>query len=106
VKITYIESNGTAHTVDAKCGWSIMENAVKNAVPGILAECGGSATCGTCRIYVDAEWLAKMDEPHPDELAVLEFVEEENPSARLSCQIKMTENLDGLTVRMPEKQYP
>jgi 2Fe-2S ferredoxin len=105
VKITYIEHDGTPHTVEATCGWSIMENAVKNGVPGILAECGGSATCGTCRIYVGGEWLAKMDQPHPDELALLEYVDEEDPSARLSCQIKMTADLDGLTVRMPEKQY-
>ena len=105
MKLTYIENDGTEHAVEAKCGWSIMENAVKNAVPGILAECGGSATCGTCRIFVAEEWLAKMDEPHPDELAVLEFVEEDRPGARLSCQIKMTEDLDGLVVRMPERQY-
>jgi 2Fe-2S ferredoxin len=105
VNITYIESDGTEHTVEAKQGWSIMENAVKNAVPGILAECGGSATCGTCRIYVGEEWLAKMGEPHADELAVLEFVEETRPGARLSCQIKMTDDLDGLVVSMPERQY-
>jgi 2Fe-2S ferredoxin len=105
VKITYIENDGTEHTVEAKSGWSVMENAVKNAVPGILGECGGSATCGTCRIYVGEEWLARMQEPHADELAVLEFVEESQPGARLSCQIKMTELLDGLVVRMPEKQY-
>jgi 2Fe-2S ferredoxin len=105
LKITYIESDGTPHMIDATSGWSIMENAVKNGVPGLLAECGGSATCGTCRIYVDADWSAKMDKPHADELALLEYVDEEDPNARLSCQIEMNEKLDGLVVRMPEKQY-
>jgi 2Fe-2S ferredoxin len=105
VKITYIESDGTAHVVDATCGWSLMENAVKNGVPGILAECGGSATCGTCRIYIDAEWSQKIDAPHSDELELLKYVEEEDLSARLSCQIKMNEGLDGIVVKMPDKQY-
>jgi 2Fe-2S ferredoxin len=105
VQITYIESDGTAHTVEAKSGWSVMENAVKNGVPGILAECGGSATCGTCRIYVGPDWQARMAAPTPDELALLEYVEEERSDARLSCQIGMNEQLDGLTVHMPERQY-
>ncbi|SFF82977.1 ferredoxin, 2Fe-2S [Novosphingobium sp. CF614] len=105
MKITYIESDGTPHTVDATIGWSIMENAVKNGVPGILAECGGSATCGTCRIYVEADWQGKMSPPHPDETTLLEYVEEERPDARLSCQVSMTESLNGLVVRMPERQY-
>jgi len=105
MKLTFIESDGTAHTVDATCGWSLMENAVKNGVPGILAECGGSATCGTCRIFVDAEWAAKMAAPDANELALLEHLEE-SVDARLSCQIRMTEVLDGLVVHMPERQYP
>jgi 2Fe-2S ferredoxin len=78
---------------------------VKNALPGILAECGGSCICGTCRIYVDADWLLKMNPPAPNELAILEFVEENRAGARLSCQIKVTEEMDGLAVRMPERQY-
>jgi 2Fe-2S ferredoxin len=105
MKITFIESDGTAHDVAATAGWSLMENAVKNGVPGLLAECGGSATCGTCRIYVAPEWAARIEPPHADELALLEYVDEADPSARLSCQIRMTENLDGLTVTMPERQY-
>jgi len=105
VKITYVEHDGTEHTIDAIPGRSIMENAVKNALPGILAECGGSCICGTCRIYLDAEWLQKMNAPAANELAILEFVEENKADARLSCQIKVTEAMDGLTVRMPEKQY-
>ena len=103
--ITFIENDGTAHTIEARCGRSIMENAVKNSVPGIVAECGGSQTCGTCRIYVPEEWQARMDLPTADELAIIEFAEDETPGARLSCQIEMKEELDGLVVRMPEKQY-
>ena len=103
--ITFIESDGTAHVVEARCGWSVMENAVKNALPGIVAECGGSQTCGTCRVYVSAEWQAKMDSPTADELAIIEFAEDRTPGARLSCQIEMTDNLDGLIVHMPERQY-
>jgi 2Fe-2S ferredoxin len=103
--ITFIESDGTAHVVEARCGWSIMENAVKNAVPGIVAECGGSQTCGTCRIYVNDEWRAKMDSPTADERSIIEFAEDRTLGARLSCQIEMKENLDGLIVHMPEKQY-
>ncbi len=103
--ITFIESDGTAHAIEAKCGWSIMENATKNGVPGIVAECGGSQTCGTCRIYVSAEWQTKMDSPTADEVSIIEFAEDRTPGARLSCQIEMKEHLDGLIVRMPEKQY-
>jgi 2Fe-2S ferredoxin len=106
MKITYIESDGTTHVVDATMGWSLMENAVKNGVPGLLAECGGSATCGTCRIYIEPEWSAKIEPPHPDEIALLDYVNEDDASARLSCQIAMHESLDGLVVSMPEQQYP
>lgn len=105
MKITFIESDGTAHEVAATAGWSLMENAVKNGVPGLLAECGGSATCGTCRIYIDPEWSTKIEPPHDDELALLDYVNEDDPNARLSCQIKMSEVLDGISVSMPERQY-
>ena len=105
MKITFIESDGTAHEVAATAGWSLMENAVKNGVPGLLAECGGSATCGTCRIYITPEWSAKIEPPHDDELALLDYVNEDDPNARLSCQIKMSEVLDGISVSMPERQY-
>jgi 2Fe-2S ferredoxin len=105
VKIIYIESDGTEHVINAISGRSIMENAVKNAIPGIVAECGGSRVCGTCRIYVDAEEHSKMKDPEAGELEILEFVGDHAPGVRLSCQIKVTENMDGLSVRMPEKQY-
>jgi ferredoxin, 2Fe-2S len=103
--ITFIESDGTAHAVEARCGWSLMENATKNDVPGIVAECGGSQTCGTCRIYVSDEWQAKMDSPTAGELAIIEFAEDRTPGARLSCQIEMRKCLNGLVVHMPKRQY-
>jgi 2Fe-2S ferredoxin len=105
VQITYIEFDGTEHTIEAHTGRSVMENAVKNGVPGIVAECGGSMTCGTCRVQVSPEWLAKMKAPEEGELAVIEYVGDEDPGTRLSCQIETTEELDGLVVRMPERQY-
>ena len=106
VKITYIECDGTAHAIDAKPGRSMMKNAVINRVPGIVGECGGNTRCGTCRIYVDAEWLAKMDAPRADELDMIDFAGDTTLGVRLSCQIEVTEAMEGLSVRMPKSQYP
>jgi ferredoxin, 2Fe-2S len=105
VKITYIEASGREHTVQAKIGHTVMETAVKNGVPGIVAECGGQRACATCRVYVDEAWRAKTGEAGKDELSMIEFSGETEPSARLSCQIKVVEGLDGLVVRMPQSQY-
>lgn len=105
VKITYIEASGTAHTVDAKVGETVMEGATKNGVPGITADCGGSSACGTCRIYVDAAWRDRTGEANPMEREMIEFSDEADPSTRLSCQVKVTEALDGLVVRMPKSQH-
>ena len=105
VKITYVEANGAEHTVEAKPGMSVMEAAVKNGVSGIAADCGGSCACATCRVYVDAPWREKTGEAGDMELAMLEFAEDPDPGVRLSCQIKVTEDLDGLVVRMPESQH-
>ena len=105
VKIIYIEANGTPHTVEAEIGHSVMETAVKNGVPGILAECGGSLACGTCRVYIDETWRSKTGEANEMERDMIEFAEETNPNARLSCQIKVTEELDGLVVHTPESQH-
>lgn len=105
VKITYIEAGGQEHTVQARIGHSVMETAVKNGVPGIVAECGGQRACATCRVYVDAGWRAKTGEAGEEELSMLRFRDETDPSARLSCQIKVVEGLDGLVVRMPQSQY-
>ena len=104
-KITYIEANGSQHVVDVQPGYSVMEGAVKNNVPGILADCGGACACATCRVYVDPAWQEKTGVPAELEQSMLEFQDDRDPSLRLSCQIKVTEALDGLVVRMPESQH-
>jgi 2Fe-2S ferredoxin len=103
-KITYIDSDGTPRTVDAEVGSTVMESAIKNSVPGIEAECGGACACSTCHVYVDEAWTAKTGEPAPMEEDMLDFAFEVKPNSRLSCQIKVTEDLDGLVVRTPERQ--
>ena len=104
-KITYIEFNGVEHSVDAPDRFSVMEGAVKNNVPGIDADCGGQCACGTCHVYVDPAWQEKTGERTDMEKAMLEFVETVQPNSRLSCQIKVSDKLDGLVVRMPESQH-
>jgi len=103
-KITYIESNGTEHSVDAESGSTVMESAIKNAVPGIEAECGGACACATCHVYVEEEWREKTGGPSPMEEDMLDFGYDVRPNSRLSCQIKVTDDLDGLVVRIPERQ--
>ena len=103
-KITYIESNGTAHTVDAEVGATVMETAIKNAVPGIEAECGGACACATCHVYIEDAWREKVGGPSPMEEDMLDFGYDVRPNSRLSCQIKVADTLDGLTVRIPERQ--
>jgi ferredoxin, 2Fe-2S len=104
-KITYVEANGTEHVIDVPVGWSLMEGAVKNAVPGILAECGGACACGTCRVLVVESWRARLGEPADLEDAMIDPIEVRPPGQRLSCQITVSEELDGLVVNLPEKQY-
>lgn len=104
VRITYVESNGTEHLVEAKRGQSVMEAAVKSGVPGISAECGGSCTCATCRVYIVENWRPKTGEPQDIERDMLEFSDESKHGVRLSCQIRVTEELDGLVVRIPDHQ--
>jgi 2Fe-2S ferredoxin len=103
-KITYIESNGTEHVVDAETGATVMESAIKNAVPGIEAECGGACACATCHVYVGEKWREIVGGPSPMEEDMLDFGYDVRPNSRLSCQIKVTEDLDGLVVRTPERQ--
>ena len=104
-KITYIEHNGTSHTIEVRSGLSVMEGAVKNNIPGIDADCGGACACATCHVYVDEAWTAKTGAPSAMEESMLDFASEVLPSSRLSCQIKVTDALDGLVVRMPENQH-
>lgn len=103
-KITYITHDGVSHEIDAENGSTVMENAVKNSVPGIEAECGGACACATCHVYVDDAWKEKVGEPEVMEEDMLDFAWEMQPNSRLSCQIKVSEELDGLIVRVPEKQ--
>ena len=104
VKITFIDTVGTARTVEGEVGSTVMETAIKNGVPGIEAECGGACACSTCHVYIDDAWREKAGEPSPMEEDMLDFAYEVQPSSRLSCQIKVSEELDGLTVRTPERQ--
>jgi ferredoxin, 2Fe-2S len=104
-KITYIEFNGTEHVVDVKNGLSVMEGAVKNNIPGIDADCGGACACATCHVYVDQAWLDKTGSQSAMEESMLDFAENVEPNSRLSCQIKVSDELDGLVVRMPQSQH-
>ena len=104
-KITYIEHDGTEHVIDVKTGLSVMEGAVKNNIPGIDADCGGACACATCHVYVKDEWLEKTGTRSAMEESMLDFAEGVEANSRLSCQIKVTDELEGLTVRMPESQH-
>jgi 2Fe-2S ferredoxin len=104
-KVTYVEHDGTAHTVDLKAGQTAMEGAVKNNVPGIDADCGGACACATCHVHVDADWYARVGKPNAMEQSMLDFAEGVGPTSRLSCQITVTAELDGLVVRLPESQH-
>ncbi|WP_040618730.1 2Fe-2S iron-sulfur cluster-binding protein [Rhodovulum sp. PH10] len=103
-KITFVDSSGTARTVEAQPGATVMEAAVKNGIPGIDAECGGACACATCHVYVDEVWRDKVGAPGAMEEDMLDFAHEVRQSSRLSCQIKVTEALDGLVVQTPERQ--
>jgi 2Fe-2S ferredoxin len=104
-KITYIEHDGTEHTIDVKAGLSVMEGAVKNNIPGIDADCGGACACATCHVYVDVAFEGLTGEKSAMEESMLDFAEGVEPNSRLSCQIKVSDALDGLRVRMPESQH-
>jgi ferredoxin, 2Fe-2S len=104
-KVTYIEYNDTAHEVDVPIGRSVMQGAVENGVPGIDADCGGACACATCHVYVAPDWLARVGSRGEREEEMLGFAAETQPNSRLACQIKMTAELEGLVVRMPEGQH-
>ena len=104
-KIKYIEHSGKEHEVNVPEGWSVMEGAVKNLIPGIDADCGGACACATCHVYVDQAWLGKLAPKSDMEETMLDFAQELEPNSRLSCQIKVTAALDGLVVRMPKSQH-
>ncbi len=106
-KVTFIEHDGTPHTVEIAVGKTLMEAAVNNNVRGIDADCGGECACATCHVYVNAEWIAKTGLPvdGSQEASMLSFAAVTQPDSRLSCQITITADLDGLVVRMPEGQH-
>jgi len=106
-KVTFVEHSGTEHEVDVPVGTSVMRGAVDNNIPGIDADCGGECACATCHVYVDAAWLDKVGLPVPgsQEASMLSFAALAQPSSRLSCQVKVSEALDGLIVRLPEGQH-
>jgi ferredoxin, 2Fe-2S len=104
-KITFIQHNGSEQTVDGQTGMTVMETAVKNMVPGIDADCGGACACATCHVYVEPDWLEKTGARNPMEEDMLDFAFDVREESRLSCQIKVSDALDGLRVRVPEKQF-
>ena len=103
-KITFIDAAGKSREVEADNGSTVMETALRNAVPGIAAECGGACACATCHVYVDEAWLDKLPKQERMEDDMLDFAFDVRPNSRLSCQIKVTDALNGLVVTTPEKQ--
>jgi 2Fe-2S ferredoxin len=103
-KITFIEHDGTVHTVEAELGSTVMETALRNDVTSIVAECGGACSCATCLVHVDEKWSQVVGPPSPEEEDMLDFAFEVKPTSRLCCQIKVTEALDGLVVHTPSYQ--
>lgn len=103
-KIQFIDFGGTARTVEAELGSTVMEAAIKNGVPGIEAECGGACACATCHVYIEPDWQEKVGPPSSMEEDMLDFAFDVRPNSRLACQIQVKAELDGLTVRTPEKQ--
>ena len=103
-KITYIEHNGKSHEIEVANGLSVMEGAVQNNIPGIDADCGGSCACATCHVYVDEKWFIKLPKKDSAEEDMLDMAYEPKNFSRLSCQLSVTNELDGLVVKMPSKQ--
>ena len=103
-KITYIEHNGKSHVVEVSNGLSVMEGAVQNNIPGIDADCGGSCACATCHVYVDEKWFGRLPNKENAEEDMLDMAFEPKKFSRLSCQLTVTDELDGIVVKMPSKQ--
>lgn len=103
--INYVLHDGSVHSVDAKNGDSVMIVAIRNDFDGILAECGGACSCATCHVHVDPAWIDKLPPMDDLEREMLDFAEDVDEYSRLSCQIKISDALDGLVINVPEKQY-
>lgn len=102
--ITFVEFSGTRHEVEAQIGESVMKAAVNNMVPGIIADCGGNCACATCHVYIDAPWSARLATPSKEEGDMIECALHTRSTSRLSCQVILTAELDGLVVGLPESQ--
>ena len=103
-KITYIEHSGKSHTIQVQNGLTVMEGAIQNNVPGIDADCGGSMACATCHVYVKEEWFNKLPKKEDGEEDMLDMAYEPNKFSRLSCQLIVSDKLEGMIVNLPEKQ--
>ena len=103
-KIKYIEHNGKSHTIDVASGLSVMEGAIQNTIPGIDADCGGSMACATCHVYVKEEWFNKLPKKEDGEEDMIDMAYEPNKFSRLSCQLIVSDELEGLVVNLPTKQ--
>ena len=103
-KITYVEHSGKLHTIQVQNGLTVMEGAVQNNIPGIDADCGGSMACATCHVYVKEEWFNKLPPKEDGEEDMLDMAFEPKKNSRLSCQLIVTDQLEGLVVNLPEKQ--
>ena len=103
-KITYNDNQGNSKTIEVENGLSVMEGAIQNDIPGIDADCGGSMACATCHVYVEEKWLDKLPKAEDAEVDMIDMAYEPKKNSRLSCQIIVTDDLDGLIVDMPEKQ--
>ena len=103
-KITYIDSSGNSKTIDVENGLSVMEGAVQNNIPGIDADCGGGMACATCHVYVKEEWFNKLDKPEDAEQDMIDMAFEPKKNSRLSCQLIVSDELDGMVVTTPSKQ--
>ena len=104
-KVTFIAFNGQHHVVDAPSGLSLMRAAIDHNVPGIDGDCGGACACATCHVYVDENFAAETGRPSAMEESMLDFAENVEPNSRLSCQIRVSDDLDGLIVRLPQSQH-
>ena len=103
-KIHFVDHTGETRTVEIEEGATVMEAAIRNAIPGVEAECGGACACATCHVYIEPEWQEKVGPPSSMEEDMLDFAFDVRPNSRLACQIQVKAELDGLTVRTPEKQ--
>ena len=104
-KITYVDHQGVEHRIDVACGNSVMQGAISNDVPGIDADCGGQCACATCQVFVDANWADRVGTPNTQEALMLEATVNAKSNSRLSCQIVVTDELDGLVIHLPERQH-